>query len=166
VRGRLIFPFLVGIARLDRDATRAADGYNDTLRSVTTDRPQGARGPREKLRQELPEVRVKCQVEEAVVNAQRQGPGGNVPETRVTYVAHFKDLEIAGLVDADSGKPLVGPNDRITALYTRHGVLERTFERPQVFITEARGGSYSLGHRRNLLFLISSERPQGLEAAV
>lgn len=164
-RGRLIFAFLVEIARLDRDAIRAADGYDDTLRAVRTRRPQGARGPREKARKELPLIRLRCQVEEAAIDAQRQGPGGNVPETRVVYVVHFKELEEKGLVDAESGKPLVGPNDRIVALYTKHGVLERTFGPPDVFITEARGGSYSLGHRRNLLQLISSERPRGLEVA-
>lgn len=160
-RGRLIFAFEVEIARLDKAATRAADGYDDTLRAVRAERPQGARGPRQKARKELPTIRLRCQVEEATVDAQRQGPGGNVPETRIAYVVHFKQLEELGLVDTATGKPLVGPNDRIVALYTKHGVLERTFD--QIFVTEARGGSYSLGHRRNLLTLISSERPQGLE---
>lgn len=163
MRGKLVHPFLVAFCRLDTAAIEAASGYDEDFHTTTTARPFGARGARQKSRQELAEVRIRCQVEVININRQAVGPAGNVPDYRTSFVCHYHDLERASLVDAATGKPLIRPSDRVDAIYTTRGVLVRKLVDPQVFVTESRDLAYGLGGRRNLLMLITDDRPQGVE---
>lgn len=160
-RGRLLFPMLIGFAR--SDPPNADQDANK--QQVKTSRPFGARGPRTLGRAELPEVQVEAQVEVFNINAQRIGPAGDVPDYRTAFVCHYEDLEVEGLVDAATGKPLLQPGTRVTAIYTLDGDVERLFDSPQVFVTEARDLGYGFDGRRNLLMLITDDRPQGLTTA-
>ena len=164
-RGWLIRWVYVFIARLDPASIDAAGDYDATKRRVKTSRPFGARGPRVSGRKELAEVRIRAQVEVLNINRQTQGPAGDVPDYRTTFVAHYRDLERASLVDTATGQALIGNRDRIVRMENRWGKVLRVFDNPEVFITETRDGNGWLGFDRNLLLLITDDRPRSVETA-
>ena len=155
----------VTIARLDPAAIEAAGDYDSTKRRVKDARPFGARGPKTEGRRELADIMVRAQVEVINLNKLNQGPAGNVPDYRTMFVVHYRDLERNGLVDTVTGRPAINNNDRIVRMQTRYGKVLRVFEDPQVFITETRDGNGWLGYDRNLLLLITNDRPKGVETA-
>lgn len=162
-RGRLICPIKIGIARIDTTTIESEQGYDPEFRTPVLSKKFGARGARENARRELAEIRLPAQSEIIDFNKMMQGPGGDVPDYRVTYVLFYPDLEKAGLVDATTGKPLIGKNDRITAKYRkRNEALIRVFENPQVFVTGVADAGEGFDGRTNLLLLITDDRPQGL----
>lgn len=162
-RGFLIRPVNVVIARLDPAAIEAAGDYDTSKRSVKGARPFGARGPKQQGRRELDAITIKAQVEVMNINKMNQGPGGDVPDYRTVFVAHYRDLERAGLVD-ENGVALIGNRDRIVRMETKFGKPIRTFANPQVFVTEARDGNGWNGYDRNLLLLVTDDRPKGRES--
>lgn len=164
-RGWLIRWIHVIIARLDPAAIEAAGDYDATKRRVKGSRPFGARGPKANGRKELAEITVRAQPEVLNINRMKQGPAGDVPDFRTTFVVHYRDLERNGLVDVATGQPLLGNRDRIARLETRRGKVLRVFTSPEVFITEARDGNGWLGYDRNILLLITDDRPKGVETA-
>ena len=170
MRGRLIFPFLAELWRLDTRATDVTDpdgpgplvgGYDpDFKESVLVSRAGTNVGDR--VRVEHPPVRIPCQVEPEVFDALREYASGNAPRTRVELVMHFADLERLGLVDAGSGDALVRPGDRLAGLLDTAGALVQAIRTPPgLYVTEARPFGFGLGlrrSRRNLLLVVLNDR--------
>jgi hypothetical protein len=175
MRGRLIFPFLAEIHRLD---TRAmAEGvpalglgpaYDDDFKEpILVDRDDD--GVSEPFRRELPPLRVPCQVEPEAFESLRMTPSGNAPRSRLELVFHFRDLEQLGLVDAGSGDALVRPSDRLGALYDLdENLVQAVRTPPGLYVTEARPIGFGLARRRprrNLLLAVFTDRRASREIA-
>ncbi len=175
-RGRLIFPFLAELSRLDTSATDAdpdgagplISGYDVDFREprkIPTIQAVPAEPESTDARQESTAIRVKAQIEPTFFEALDQLFAGDSPNSKLSIVAHYKDLELAGLVDAE-GKPLIRKNDRLIAIYRLNGTLVRNIDRlPGLFVTEARDIGHGLGvgsggSHRNLLLLTFEERVQ------
>jgi len=172
MRGRLIFPFLAEIHRLDTAATATEDpdgtgplagGYDpDFKESVLVD--QDGDGVGERVREEHAPVRIPCQVEPEVFDQLRMLASGNAPRSNIDLVFHFKDLERLGLVDPASGDALVRPGDRLSALYDKAEELVQQIQTPPgLYVSEARPIGFGLNRarpRRNLLLVSFSDRPR------
>ncbi|MGN6107860.1 MAG: hypothetical protein ACTHU0_22320 [Kofleriaceae bacterium] len=173
MRGRLIFPFLAELARLDTQGIAEGDpdgagplasGYDPDFREgVLLDDDDDGIG--ERHRRELALVRLPCQVEPEVFDALRLFAAGNAPRSNIDLVFHFRDLEALGLVDATSGDAMLRPGDRLVGLLDTHGVLvQRIRNPPGLYVTEARPIGFGLDlrrPRRNLLLVSFHDRPQG-----
>jgi hypothetical protein len=171
MRGHIQFPFLAEVHRLDALAMAAdPDGAGPLTSGLDPDFHEpvlvSASGAAvgEPLRRELAPVRVRCQVEPDVYDQLAMTPGGNAPRTRLGLVFHFRDLERQGLVDAATGDALLGPGDRLGALYDVLGNLVQLVRTPPgLYITEARAAGFGLNRRRprrNLLIVTCEDRPQ------
>ena len=172
MRGRLIFPFLAELHRLDTQATAIEDpdgagplegGYDpDFKESVLVDPDSDGIG--EPIRKEHPFVRVPCQVEPKVFDELRMFASGNAPRSHIDLVFHFKDLERMGLVDKATGDALIRPGDRLSAIYDKTGELVQQIRTPPgLYVTEARPIGFGLCRtrpRRNLLLVSFSDRQQ------
>ena len=173
MRGRLIFPFLAELCRLDTAAMAAVDpdgpgplegGYDpDFKEPVLVDQDDDGIG--ERVRQEHPPVRVPCQVDTKAFEELRMLASGNAPRSRIDLVFHFKDLERLGLVDAASGDALIRPGDRLAAIRDLCGDLVQEVRTPPgLYVTEARPIGFGLNMarpRRNLLLVTFEDRRQG-----
>lgn len=170
MRGRLVFPFLAELYRLDaggmasgNPVTGVAPGYDDDFREAVLVDGDGD-GVAEPLRREFPPVRVPCQVEPRTFEALHMTPSGNAPASEVELVFHFRDLEGLGLVDAATGEALVRPSDRLGGLYTVDGALVQAVRTPPgLYVIEARPIGFGLNRRRptrNLLLVAFQARPQ------
>lgn len=163
-RGKLICPMTVEIARLDTKATEDASGYDADFKTVKVTYPAGIRTS---ARKELPTIRLNAQVEMGSWQKQNQLQGGNQPDSRLTLVFHFTELEALGLVDAATGDALIRVNDRLVAVYDKAGTrLEQYVKKSTggLYATEVQPGGIGLGGRRNLLVVTWDERPQGQTA--
>ena len=170
MRGRLVFPFLAELSRLDTHAMATVDpdgagpleaGYDpDFKEPVLVDRDDDGIG--ERVRAEHPPVRVPCQVDTKVFEELRMFASGNAPRSRLDLVFHFKDLERLGLVDPGTGDALVRPGDRLGALYDKAGELVQAVRTPPgLYVTEARPSGFGLNMarpRRNLLIATFEDR--------
>ena len=165
-RGRLIFPQLAVIARLNTNKTRANDppgsvdeGYDDVFREP---RNFTNAGERDNTRVD-DTLTIPCQIEDFQFRELRQLHAGNNPNTRYNLIFHFRDLEKRGLVDPSTGKPLVGTNDRLVEV--RDICTKQTIQKfENMYFTEARPG-FGIGSGRNLLILKVEERETGASAA-
>lgn len=170
MRGRLIFPFLAELFRLDTAGTANTDpdGAGPLTSSYDPDfkEPVGIDtnddGIGERIRAEHPAVRIPCQVEPKTFEELRMFAAGNSPRSRVELVFHFRDLERLSLVDAPSGDALVRPGDRLGALHDKAGALVQSVRTPPgLYVTEARPIGFGL-HRprphRNLLLVAFEDR--------
>ena len=170
MRGRLIFPFLAELFRLDTEMMAgpigvgpdpAAPGYDpDFKEPVVVDQDDDGIG--ERIRAEHEPVRVPCQVDTKVFDELRMFASGNAPRSRIDLVFHFKDLERLGLVDAGTGDALVRPGDRLAAIYDKAGDLVQSVRTPPgLYVTEARPSGFGLNMarpRRNLLMVTFEDR--------
>lgn len=170
MRGRLIFPFLAELFRLDTQAMAgpvgvgpdpAAPGYDpDFKEPVAVDTDDDGVG--ERVRREHPPVRVPCQVDTKAFEELRVFASGNAPRSRIDLVFHFKDLERLGLVDAPTGDAHVRPGDRLGALYDTAGALVQAVRTPPgLYVAEARPIGFGLDRarpRRNLLLVAFEDR--------
>ena len=177
MRGRLIFPFLAELFRLDTRATAETDpdgtgplagGYDpDFKESVLVDTNDDGIG--ERVRLEHPPVRLPCQVEPDAFDALRMLAAGNAPRSRIELVFHFTDLEREGLVDAATGDALLRPGDRLSALHDTAGVLVQAVRTPPgLYATEARPIGFGLDltrPQRNLLLVSFGDRALGTARA-
>jgi hypothetical protein len=107
-------------------------------------------------------ITLSAQVEITTVGQLQMSGGGNVPDYRTAFVLHFRELEQKGLVDTTTGKPLIQPGAIIDSIKTSTGAIERLYDDPPVHVTESREIGHGFGGRRNLLLLITDDRPQGL----
>lgn len=154
MRGRLIAPLTAEIVRLSPSATSTAGAYDADFRTMV---PGAARS-------ELAPVRLRAQVEMGQWQAQRFLQAGNLPDSRLSLVFHFRELEQQGLVDVN-GAALIRVGDRLTALYDRgNSILESLVPNRTggLYITEAQPAGLGMGGRRNLLLCIFEDRPKGL----
>ena len=177
MRGRLIFPFLAELFRLDTAAMASVDpdgpgplagGYDpDFKEPVLVDANDD--GVAEPFRREHPPVRVPCQVEPEAFEALRMATSGNTPRSSLDLVFHFMDLERLGLVDAASGDAMIRPSDRLGALYALDGALVQAVRTPPgLYVTEARSIGFGLHRRRpsrNLLLVSFQDRPAARSVA-
>lgn len=172
MRGRLIFPFLAELHRLDTQAMAsppggpppAAPGYDPDFKEPVLADLDGD-GIGERARAEHPPVRVPCQVDTKVFEELRMLGSGNAPRSRIDLVFHFRDLERLGLVDPATGDALVRPGDRLAAIHDRAGTLVQAVRTPPgLYVAEARPAGFGLDMarpRRNLLLVAFEDRQQG-----
>lgn len=172
MRGRLIFPFLAEIHRLDTLATATEDpdgsgphagGYDpDFKESVLID--EDGDGIGERVRKEHPPVRVPCQVEPEAFDMLRTFASGNAPRSDIDLIFHFSHLEYLHLVDPATGDALIRPGDRLSAIYQLTGELVQAVRTPPgLYVTEARPIGFGLGRsrpQRNLLLVSFNDREQ------
>jgi hypothetical protein len=154
-RGKLICPLVVELARIDTAGTKTAGKYDPTFRTL---KPGTSRT-------ELAPIKLHAQVEQGTHEQQNQTQAGNVPDTRVTCVFHFRELEALGLVDAATGDALIRVGDRLVAIYDRTGAIKDGSYKPAngaAYATKVEPGGLGLGGRRNLLIVVFEDRPQGL----
>jgi hypothetical protein len=146
-----MFPLTVDVARLDTES----EAFDPIFKTRT---PGVARV-------ELPPIRLHAQIEMGRWQAMNQTQAGNIPDSRLTLVFHFDELEAKGLVDPDTGNALLRVNDRLVALYDRTGaIIEQSvgLRSGGLFATEVQPAGLGLGGRRNLLVTVWDDRPQGL----
>ncbi len=165
MRGRLIFPFLAELRRLDTDAMATlAPGYDEDFKEPALLDTDGD-GVGESYRREHPPVRVPCQVEPQTIEALRMTPAGNTPQSSLDLVFHFRDLERLGLVDSLTGEAFIRTSDRLSGLFDTEGNLVWAVRTPPgLYVTEARPagfGLFRLRPRRNLLIVSFNDRPSG-----
>ena len=152
-RGRLLFWFLADLRRRDPQKTRYDPDFRE---SVVVGNNEGPGTPD---RAEHPALLLPCQVEPERDDEQRPTPAGGAPASRLGLVFHFADLERRGLVDPDTGAPLLRAGDRLAGLYTRTGGLVRRFV-PGLYAVEVRSIGWGLGGTRNLALMLFHDRPQ------
>ena len=159
MRGRLIFPFIADVARLDAAATDAAidpDFKEPRLVDGNDD------GVPDAKRSELPIISIPCQVEPKRSDELTMMPAGDSPKSEVTLVFHFRDLERLGLVDQATGTAKIVPSDRLDAIRDSGGALvQKVLTPPGLYVTEALPRGFGLGRRpkRNLLVTRFESRP-------
>jgi len=168
-RGRLIFPFLAVIGRLDVNASsqdpdgsgELTEGYDSVFREPHTYTDSAEQ--RQDTRKERCVI-VPCQVEDQVWEAQRQIQAGNNPDSRMVLVFHFSDLERLGLVNRTTGVAELHPNDRLDRLLNcRTKKLVQSFRNPPgLFAISCTPAGFGLGGSRNLLVCVFEEREQGV----
>ncbi|MDP1826649.1 MAG: hypothetical protein Q8L48_25485 [Archangium sp.] len=165
MRGRLIFPFLAELYRLDTIAMATQPpGYDDDFKEPALLDSDGD-GVGDAFRREHPPVRVPCQVEPETLDALRMTPSGNTPQSSIDLVFHFRDLERLALVDATTGEALIRTSDRLGGLFDTEGQLVWAVRTPPgLYVTEARHAGFGLFRRRprrNLLMVSFTDRPAG-----
>ena len=161
MRGRLIFPLTVRIARLDTEGDATAGYYDDDFREPIKVDEDGSGIGREK-RVELPEIRIRAQVERDRDELQRMTAGGDVPDSAIGLVVHVADLERAGLVDPLTGRIAIRKGDRIVQLIDSAGRPAVTFDLVPIYITHVNRLDGWLGGYSNLILLVAGERPSGV----
>jgi hypothetical protein len=168
-RGRLIWPHLARIARLDPTAIAAdpdaggplTSGYDPDFREIVR-LPDNAKVTGPSARLELATIDLPVQVEDQEWEQLRMLRTGDSPQIEVTLVFHFRDLERLGYVDADTGDALVPrKGDRLVSLVNKRTDLltEAVPTPPGLYCTEAQPRSYGLSSlRRNLLVCVFASR--------
>lgn len=166
-RGRLIFPMLARIGRVDL-ASMGADpdatgplttGFDDDFREPIRVADGTQAGAARRLEYAL--VDIPAQVEDQQWQSLSMEATGNDPSTSITLVFHFADLERLGFIDPTTKSatcPIVG--DRLDAIVDpRTGAVEQKAPEPGIYCVHAEPRSYGLGAlRRNLLVATFSER--------
>lgn len=165
MRGRLINPFIAELAQLDTVATAAdpdsvgplTSGFDPDFRETVVVPAGDGRGI--DARKEKPPLRIPCQVEVGTFEALQALASGNSPNSRVTLVFHFRDLEQMGLVDPGTGEALLRINDRLVAVHDLSGNLVQAVRTPPgLYATEVQPQSFGLGLSRNLLVVSFQQR--------
>ncbi len=171
-RGRLIFPFIVELAQLDTVAmTRDPDGpgpetsgYDIDFREPIIIKANVDDVKGEALREETC-IRLRCQIEDSVFEAVRQVLGGTSPNSKMTLVFHFKELEEKNLID-ENGRAMIRLHDRLRAIYDCTGKLIETIpDPPGLFINDVTPAGFGIGRQRNLLIVGLQERELGTQSA-
>lgn len=166
-RGRLIFPVVCEVARIDVETTRTASGFDDVLgqprRASTSGLPEKGT-PRGDLATAyfLP-VRLLGQIENglAKLTTYQQGMAqtGNQPKFKVQVVYHYDQLEQGGLVASD-GHVKMRSGDRLLAAYTLAGTKICDFE--DAYATRIDDTSFGLSAQtRNLCIVTYESRVKG-----
>lgn len=168
-RGRLIWPFVARVARLDpagTDAAIAPDlGYDDVFREPR----QVADGTQVGVdaRAELEAIDLPCQVEDQAWEQLRMMRTGIAAQLEVVLVFHFRDLELRGLVDATTGTALVPRvGDRLASIHRSAdlSLVQEVPTPPGLYCVEALPRSHGLsGLERNLLVCTFRERQRSSE---
>jgi len=162
-RGRLIFPFRASIRQLDTAATAAAksgDGYDEDFKEPSPTAPAGGEGAGTSTRAESSALVLPCQVEMGTGEKVRQFFQGADMDARLVLVFHFRDLEAAGLVDAN-GNATLRPSDRLESITnSRTGEVVFTPREP-LYVVEVTATAFGIGRGRNLLTVFFQGRDKG-----
>ena len=171
-RGRLIFPFIVELAQLDTEAMAAdpdgagplESGYDPDFREPVIIQENDEDVIGEGLRKERC-FRFKAQIQDKEMEALRQVVGGTSPDSAITLVMHFKDLEKVGLID-DLGRATIRVNDRLTKIFKKTGkLIEVIPDPPGLYVVSVTSAGFGLGPSRNLLKVKFQEREQGIQSS-
>lgn len=103
---------------------------------------------------------IQAQVEEEDWRKSSQYQSGNSPTSTLVAVAHFRDLEAAGLVD-DAGNAKIRIGDALGRILDVNGNVVLTPVEP-LYITQVRAAGFGLGRLRNLVFVHFESRGAGV----
>lgn len=168
-RGRLIFPFLARLHLLDTQTSANTEiapgvpGFDPDFREgALVDLDQD--GIAERVRAELADTLVRCQVEPERVEELAMSGAGNAPVSRLDLVFHFADLEAAGLVDPEDGVGRIRIGTRVSELLTvRQERVQLVAPPTGLFAIESRPLGFGMSAlRRNLLFVRFANRNEGI----
>lgn len=173
-RGRLIWPFVARIARLDRASTSAdpdglggqTSGYDDLFREARQLPEPDVQHGRD-ARTELEPLDLRCQIEDLAWDQLRMMMTGPSPSVEVTLVFHFLELELLGLIDSETGTalaPVVG--DRLVSIHRSIdlALVQKVRHPPGLYCVHAEPRSHGLsGLERNLLVCTFRERDTSAE---
>ena len=171
-RGRLIFPFVVELAQLDTPATAAdpdatgplSSGYDEVFREPLKVLQAPADQLGETVRAETL-IQFRAQIEPEQQERLEAMLSGESPNSRFAVVAHFRDLEKAGLVGPD-GRALIRKRDRLTRILTTKGALvEEVPDPPGLYVVEVQSRGFGPSRMRNLLLVVFEEREQSVRSA-
>jgi hypothetical protein len=161
-RGRLIFPKVIEIGRLDT-ATLAADGdYDPIMRERITSNRNRVDQARNTPRPEIV-VRVRAQIETSSYQRMIMTGTGNAPDSFMVAVLLASELEEAGFIDSTTKQPLIKPTDRLIAVHEPDGsqILAVT-DPPGLFATMVQPAGFGFGAGGyNLVEVTFSGRPSG-----
>lgn len=172
-RGRLIFPFLAEICRLDTVSTAGVDpagdefdsGYDPIFDEPVLSTPTPAEGaPRGTDQTRYKDaILVPCQIEteQGSFEQLQAFASGNAPNFSIDVVLHFPWLERHDLVDENTGEALFRVGDRLVAFRNkRTEVLVWDLTRTPLFATEVQPRSFGLSGsgRPNLLLITFQDR--------
>ncbi len=155
MRGRLIFPFHVHIARLDTLAT----GIDPDFREPRKLPPASGQGTGVTNRVELATIIVPMQIEPGEFMKLQMFFNGNSPDSKLVAVAHFSWLERNDLVDA-TGNAKIQIGDRLVDIYDRGGNRVMHIRDP-LFVTQVQPTGFGIGRSRNLLVVYFEARSAG-----
>jgi hypothetical protein len=168
-RGRLIWPVIARFARLDLSGTAAdpdgagplTTGYDRDFRAPVAVPASGSQVGTT-ARRELADLDLEVQVEDQAWEALREMRTGDAERIEVTLIAHFRELERRGLVDAVTGDALVPRiGDRLKSLHKKGSLvlIQAVPTPPGLYVIEAQPRSHGLsGGTRNLLAITLTER--------
>lgn len=158
-RGRLIFPILAEIYRLDLEITNSLGGFDTVYREiklVPSDDRLGA-----SARVEMPPIMIPIQFEPSAVRKLHMMSSGDSSQGRVVGAMHFQSLEDMDLVSSTTGQALIKKGDRLGGLYRTDGALIETITNPPgAFVTDATPEAGLSGYR-NLLLVTFESRDEG-----
>lgn len=158
-RGRLIFPLLADVYRLDLAAINAAGSFDTVYKEIKLTPTSDGIGS--SLRLEMAVVQIPVQFEPGSLRRLHEVANGDLSTGRVIGVMHFVDLEALSLVHSTTGVSLIKKGDRLGALRKLDGTLIETIENPPgLFVTEAMPIT-ALSGDRNLLQITFMSREAG-----
>jgi hypothetical protein len=169
--GRLIFPFMVEIARLDQVSTAAdpdgagpkTSGYDDVYRETVTLPSADLVGTDARIEHPLVRIPAQCHTGPTIGQLMALKPTvtGNVASAFMQILCHFDDLEELDLVDPFTKTALLKVGDRLHAVYDMDGFLvQQIMTPPGLYCTQA-VPIFGLRRQRNLLELSFESRDPG-----
>ena len=159
--GKLLFPCLAELCRLDPTVMAVTPGYDPDFAEPRVVDGDGD-GVGDAARAELPPVVVPCQVEPGEQERLAMTPAGDVPRSRMVLVFHTRDLAARGLYDRSVGRLDLRAGDRLARITTLVGTPVYTpREGHGLFLTEAKLAGWGLGRvpTANLVLATFEDRP-------
>lgn len=157
-RGRLIWPFIAEVAKLNTVATSVngaplATGYDHDFKEPV----KKADGTTSRSYDPGIQLPVQVETEGDPFDALVMRNTGDDGDTELKLVFHFRDLEDRGLVDI-KGRATITKGDKLIRVTDRDGEEIDNYEERNLVVTEVQPRSAGLsGHRRNIL-LVSFRR--------
>lgn len=161
-RGRLIFPKLIEIARLDTAAIETASDYDHTFGEIRASNRNAVGQARTVPRQEVM-VRVQAQIETDAYQRLAQSGLGAVPGSRMACVLFAPELEEKGLLDPVTRQCLLKNTDRLHAIYELDETLIITIvDPPGLYANQVQPTGFGFGAGGyNLVEMLFEARPHG-----
>ncbi len=162
-RGRLIWPCLATISRINTPSTEAnaiggqPRGYDRVWREPV----ETSEG--EDSRVYFPPDVVQCQVrsEFGAYDKEDPYPDGRRLQYQLKIILHYKELEHKQLIGPDGGS-VFQPSDRLDFVHRTNGQLLKDFTKSPLYCIQAQDRSFGLdGLNRNLLMLYFDDRLRG-----
>jgi hypothetical protein len=175
LQGRLIFAQWTAILRLDPAATVAAGQHPVFKEPIPSYSPAGKAGAvRSDTRKYIqPPVFIQAQIERYTYRQMRQGQGGDVPDSKLTLVMLAADLKRLGLLDPDTGEPVLKKDDKCLGTWSSCSTAKQAvaalmkqaqnvIDPPGLYCTEIKPGGEGLGGTRNLFIMTFDDREHGV----